>query len=89
MAVGQAIIFSNVTNPPETVKILVDEYHEDRRPYARWLQERRVYHDANTGQARLYAYLGAPERRATGHHWVYIYNEAEQKIAEVEYQVLP
>ncbi len=79
--------FSGVNNPPETVKIWVRQYHEDREPYTVWSQERTVY--TRNGEARFYAYLGNPQRRAIGHHWVYVYNEQGQKIAEAEYQVLP
>ena len=81
------INFSNATNPPETLRVGVKQYHEDRYPWHSYWHSPRVY-SAN-GQAWFYVYLGAPERRAAGHHWVYIYNEAGQKIAGVEYQVLP
>ena len=91
---GQAywleINFSGVNNPPKTVKIRVDQYHEDREPYhvgPVGPQELTVF--TQNGEARLYAYLGSPQRRAIGHHWVYVYNEDGQKIAEAEYQVLP
>ena len=81
------INFSGVNNPPAKARIIVQQYHEDREPYAVWLQERTVY--SRNGQAWFHAYLGQPNRRAAGHHWVYIYNENRQKIAAVEYQVLP
>ena len=80
-------LFSEAPNPPETVKIRVVQYHEDRQPYALWPQERRVF--SRDGHFWFYAYLGNPPRRAAGHHWVYIYNEQDQKIASAEYQVLP
>ena len=76
-----------VTDAPETVKIWVHQYHEDREPYAVWPQELTVF--TQNGEPRIYASLGSPQRRAAGHHWVYIYNEQGQKIAEAEYQVLP
>ena len=81
------INFSGVSNPPETVRVAVHQYHEDRKPWYAYWQERTVY--TRDGQAWFYAYLGSPQRRAAGHHWVYIYNEQDQKIAEAEYQVLP
>ena len=81
------INFSGVTNPPATVKIRVVQYHEDREPYSVCSQERTVH--TRDGRAWFYAYLGNPQRRAIGHHWVYVYNEQGQKIAEAEYQVLP
>lgn len=79
--------FSGVNNPPAKARIIVQQYYEDREPYAVWYQERTVY--GRDGQAWFNAYLGQPDRRAAGHHWVYIYNESRQKIAAVEYQVLP
>ena len=79
--------FRDVTDPPDTVSIFVDQYHEEREPWGVWSQERQVY--SRDGNAWFYAYLGAPVRRAPGHHWVYIYSEQDQKIAEVEYQVVP
>lgn len=81
------ISFSGVSRPPEKASIIVEQYYEDREPYAVWQQERSVY--GRDGRAWFYAYLGRPNRRAVGHHWVYIYNETRQKIAAVEYQVLP
>ena len=81
------INFSEVNNPPETVRIQVWQYHEDREPWYGYWQERRVY--SWEERAWFNAYLGSPQRRAIGHHWVYIYNEQGQKIAEAEYQVLP
>ena len=80
--------FDNVANPPDTVEILVVQYHEEREPWGVWAQERPVYRN-DDGDAWFNAYLGAPPRRAAGHHWVHIYNENDQKIAEVQYQVLP
>ena len=82
------VLFDNVANPPDTVKILVIQYHEEREPWGVWAQERPVYSNEE-GDAWFNAYLGAPTRRAAGHHWVHIYNESNQKIAEVQYQVLP
>ena len=82
------IFFGNVSNPPETVKVGVQWYHEDQYPYYSAWQEQTVYRNDNQ-QAWFYVYLGDPPRRAIGHHWVYIYNENRQKIAEVEYQVIP
>ena len=81
------VAFSGVPNPPETVRIGVVQYHEDRYPYYSLWQERNVY--SVDGQAWFYVYLGNPIRRSIGHHWVYVYNESGQKIAEAEYQVLP
>ena len=84
--------FGGVTNPPpETVKIYVVLYHEDREPYLDQLQERTVYsHPYDDGWYFFNAYLGGfSTRRPIGHHWVYVYNESGQKIAEAEYQVVP
>ena len=80
--------FSGVNNPPETVKIWVVQYHEDREPWYDYTQQQRVF-AFQDGGASFYAYLGTAQRRPIGHHWVYIYNEQGQKIAEAEYQVLP
>ena len=80
--------FDDVANPPDSATVLVVQYHEEREPWGVWLQERPVYSN-DDGDAWFYPYLGAPSRRAAGHHWVHIYNENNQKVAEVEYQVLP
>ncbi len=81
------VTFSDVSNPPETVRIEVVQYYEDRYPhYSSW-QERKVY--SVDGRAWFSVYLGNPIRRPIGHHWVYVYNDSGQKIAEAEYQVLP
>ena len=79
--------FSGVSNPPETVRIGVMQYYEDRYPHYSLWQERKVY--SVDGRAWFYVYLGNPIRRPIGHHWMHVYNESGQKIAEVEYQVLP
>ena len=79
--------FGVVVNPPETVSIIVRQYHESRyhdRSY-RWTI--RVF--SRGGNAWFYVPLGAPSRRAPGHHWVYIYNGGGQKVAGLEYQVVP
>ena len=81
------VTFSGVSNPPETVMVAVRQYHEDRYPYYSFWQEPKVY--SEDGQAWFFVYLGNPIRRALGHHWMYVYNESGQKIAEAEYQVLP
>ena len=81
------VTFSGVSNPPETVRIGVVQYYEDRYPYYSLWQERKVY--SEDGRAWFFVYLGNPIRRALGHHWMYVYNESGQKIAEAEYQVLP
>ena len=82
------LFFSNPTNPPETVTVAVKQYYEDRNPYYAYWQDRTVWSIENGG-AWFYVYLGNPPRRAIGHHWVYVYNESLQKIAEAEYQVVP
>ena len=81
--------FSSVVNPPESVTIYVAEYHEEREPHVVWRQEQTVYRSQTGPAAWFYVYLDSPPRRAPGHHWVYVYNESRQKIAEAEYQVLP
>ena len=81
------VTFSDVSNPPETVMVAVRQYHEDRYPYYSFWQERKVY--SVDGRAWFYVSLGNPIRRPIGHHWVYVYNDSGQKIAEAEYQVLP
>lgn len=83
--------FENVVNPPERVTVHVEQYYEEREPYAVWTLERTVYYDEDDGEARINPGLGSPSgnRRAPGHHWVYVYNEDWEKIAEAEYQVLP
>ena len=82
--------FDDVVNPPDTVTMHVAQYYEEREPYVVWTQDLTVFSD-DDGESRVYPSLGAPSgnRRAPGHHWVYIYNENWQKIAEAEYQVLP
>ena len=82
------INFDNVNSPPETVRVIVVQYHEDREAWYDYTQERSV-HSREGGRAWFYASLGSPQRRAIGHHWVYVYNEGGQKIAEAEYQVFP
>ena len=81
------VLFSEVANPPDTAKIYVAMYHEDREPYVVWPQERTVY--SNENAAWFNAFLGEPYRRVPGHHWVYVYNESFEKVAEAEYQVMP
>ena len=81
------VTFSDVSNPPETVRIEVVQYYEDRYPYYSFWQEPKVY--SVDGRAWFFVYLGNPIRRPIGHHWVYVYNDSGQKIAEAEYQVLP
>lgn len=83
------LYFSDATNPPETVRVAVQQYHEGRYPYYSFWQERPVYQSESGSAAWFYVYLGNPPRRAPGHHWVYVYNESGQKIAEAEYQVVP
>ena len=80
--------FDGVTNPPDTAKILVIQYHEEREPGPYGRRSDRSYSN-DDGDAWFNAYLGATSRRAAGHHWAHIYNENNRKIAEVEYQVIP
>ncbi len=80
--------FSSAPFPPETVRVYVRQYYEERHPYYSQWQERTVY-SSDSGAAWFNVYLGNPPRRAIGHHWVYVYNEAGQKVAEAEYQVVP
>ncbi len=81
------LYFDNVSNPPETVRIRVKQYHEDREAWYDQDQEWRVFFSDNS--ARVYPYLGSQNPRPTGHHWVSIFNESDQLIAQVEYQVMP
>ena len=81
--------FDDVANPPEKVTVRVEQYYEEREPYARWTLERRVHFDEDDEDADFWVHLGDTNPRAPGHHWAYIYNENGQKIAEVAYQVLP
>lgn len=81
--------FSNAPNPPETVRVSVRRYHEERYPYYYAWQERTVYQSESSPAAWFYVYLGKPPRWAIGHHWAYVYNENLQKVAEAEYQVVP
>ena len=81
------LYFDNVTNPPDTVLVGVNQYHEAREPWSIRLQERRVY--SLDKSAWFFVYLSDQNPRPTGHHWVSIFNETGQLIAEVEYQVMP
>lgn len=81
------VIFENPTTAPTTVRVVVEQYHENRNSWYGYYQVRPVFTADKI--AWFNVYLGDPYRRATGHHWVYIYNESFQKIAEAEYQVLP
>ena len=83
------LYFNNASSPPETVTVAVRQYHEERYPYYSAWQERTVYRSESGLAAWFHVYLGAPPRRAIGHHWVYVYNESGDKIAEAEYQVVP
>ncbi len=84
------LYFSNAPNPPETVRVAVRRHHEDRYPYYYdWEEPTTVYRSESGPAAWFYVYLGRPPRWAIGHHWVYVYNESIQKVAEVEYQVTP
>lgn len=83
------VYFSDATNPPETVRVAVQQYHEERHPHYSYWQDRPVYQSESDPAAWFHVYLGDPDRRAPGHHWVYVYNEQGQKIAEAEYQVVP
>ena len=84
------LYFNNASNPPETVTVAVRQYHEERYPYYSVWQERMVYQRESGPAAWFNVYLGGlSNRRAIGHHWVYIYNENGEKIAKAEYQVVP
>ena len=82
------LYFDDVTNPPKTVRIRVKQYHEDREPWYDAYQERPV-HSLDDGGALVLPFLGYHQARPTGHHWVSIFNESDQLIAQVEYQVMP
>ena len=81
------LFFDNVTNPPDTVRIRVKQYHEDREAWYDGYQERTVHSADNSAQ--VYPFLGSQNPRPTGHHWVQVFNASGQLIAQVEYQVMP
>ena len=73
-------------NRNERQLVRVEQYHEETEPWSdRWLY---VPVSVTNGTGTMDVYLGAPQHRATGHHWVYIYNQQGQKIADAEYQVV-
>ena len=81
------LYFNNVTNPPDTVRIRVKQYHEDREAWFDQYQDTDVFFSDNS--ARVYVYLGSQNPRPTGHHWVQVFNATGQLIAQVDYQVMP
>ena len=81
------LYFNDVTNPPDTVRIRVKQYHEDREAWFDKYQDRYVFFSDNS--AWVYPYLGSQNPRPTGHHWVQVFNATGQLIAQVEYQVMP
>ena len=81
------LYFNDVTNPPDTVRIRVKQYHEDREAWFDKYLDMDVFFSDNS--ARVYPYLGSQNPRPTGHHWVQVFNASGQLIAQVEYQVMP
>ena len=81
------LYFNDVTNPPDTVRIRVKQYHEDREAWFDKYLDMDVFFSDNS--ARVYPYLGSQNPRPTGHHWVQVFNATGQLIAQVEYQVMP
>ena len=81
------LYFNDVTNPPDTVRIRVKQYHEDREAWFDKYLDMDVFFSDNS--ARVYPYLGSQNPRPTGHHWVQVFNATGQMIAQVEYQVMP
>ena len=75
------------TDPPEAVTVRIVQYYESREPWYDREDERRVFN--RDDRPRFYVYLGGRDYRPIGHHWVYVYNEDGDKIAEAEYQVVP
>ena len=81
------LYFNDVTNPPDTVRIRVKQYHEDREAWFDKYLDMDVFFSDNS--AWVYPYLGSQNPRPTGHHWVQVFNATGQMIAQVEYQVMP
>ena len=75
------------TDPPEAVTVRIVQYYENREPWYDRENERRVFN--RDDRPWFDVYLGGPYYRPIGHHWVYVYNEDGDKIAEAEYQVVP
>ena len=75
------------TDPPEAVTVRIVQYYENREPWYDREGELGVFN--RDDRPRFYVYLGGPDYRPIGHHWVYVYNEDGDKIAEAEYQVVP
>ena len=80
--------FTDAENPPESVTVRIVQYHQDREP---WYDsnDKRIVGSNDNDAAWFSVYLGNPDHRPIGHHWVYVYNEDGDKIAEAEYQVVP
>ena len=83
------IPFPNATGADrrEYAPVYVSHYHEEVEP---WLSTKQsAFVSVKDGYGRMQVHLGAQEHRATGHHWVYVYDSQGRKLAEVEYQVVP
>ena len=83
------IWFNNPTGADrkETVKVNVRRFHEDHQAWGRYSST--AYVTVKNGTAYMEVYLGNPDHRAAGHHWVYVYDDKWRKLADVQYQVVP
>ena len=72
------IYFPGVNNPPATVDIL-GAFNTTKTGNLMPSGPRNHQSIPGTERAWFYAYLGSPQRRAIGHHWVYVYNEGKAR----------
>ena len=84
-----SIPFPNATGVDrrETVTVYVEHYHEETEPWQKGTKYGFV--TVADGYGMMEVYLGAQEHRAPGHHWVYVYDQQNRKLAELQYQVVP
>ena len=85
------VMFADVQDPPYDVAVRVQHHHEDRDPWYDMTTHVAIY--TNHDQTRAWFYIHIPVSiggfRPAGHHWIYVYAENGEKIAEMEYQVVP
>ena len=84
------IRFNNPTgaNRSEKVKVNLRAFYEDHQAWRRW-NGTTGHVTVKNGTAHMSVYLGNPDHRAPGHHWVYVYDDKGRKLADVQYQVVP